>query len=84
MGRDLFADTSPLVFLFDRSFITDLGRYNAKTNTFTPNNPGDHTEQEWEAYRKYISSEISEKIRVSAEMLDRDYYAHIPFFPGTD
>ena len=77
MGRDLFSDAPPLVFFYDRSFITNKGRYNAKTNVFTPVERGDATEKDWETYRTYISETISEKFRVSAEVLDLDYYAHV-------
>ncbi len=37
MGRDILSDSSPLVVFSNRSFITDLGRYNSKTDTFTAN-----------------------------------------------
>lgn len=37
MGRDILSDAPALVVLSDRSFITDLGRYDSQSDTFTPN-----------------------------------------------
>ncbi|NLF34453.1 MAG: sulfatase-like hydrolase/transferase, partial [Clostridiales bacterium] len=36
-GRDILADEPGLVVFSNRSFITDLGRYDAASDTFTPN-----------------------------------------------
>lgn len=35
-GRDIFSTTEPLCMFMNRSWITDQGRYNALTDTFTP------------------------------------------------
>lgn len=35
-GRDILSDSPGLVVLSNRSFITEFGRYNAKTDKFTP------------------------------------------------
>ncbi len=73
MGRDLFADTKPLVLFQNRSFITDKGRYNAETGEFIPKEGVEVPEN----YQEQISNQISAKFYFSARILDLDYYSII-------
>ncbi len=73
MGRDLFADTKPLVLFQNRSFITDKGRYNAETGEFVPKEGVEVPEN----YQEEISNRISAKFYFSARILDLDYYSII-------
>lgn len=70
-GRDVFSDAPPLVVLNDRSFISDIGRYNSVTGEFTPN-PGETIP---EGYRESISEEIDRMFYYSTKVLERDYYS---------
>ena len=70
MGSDILSDSPGLVVFSNRSWITDSGRYNAVTDTFTANagvtvSP-DYVEQ--------VNAIVSKKFTVSALMLDTDYY----------
>ena len=76
-GRDILSDAPGLVIFNDYSYLTELGRYNADTDTFTPNEgaqvPENYAQDTyWEA--RYIRS-YSEKI------LFNDYYRKIGLEP---
>lgn len=70
MGRDLFSDEKPLVFLNDRSFITDKGMYISATNEFIPHEGVEVLED----YQETLSNKIRAKFHFSARILDYDYY----------
>jgi hypothetical protein len=70
MGRDILSDAEPLVIFSNRSFITDLGRYNAKTDTFTKNEGAAVPEH----YARDMAAVVGDKFKYSALILDRDYY----------
>lgn len=73
MGRDIFSDDS-LVIFYNRSWITDLGFYDARSGLFTPN-----TKQEVdEDYVEKINQEVREKFYYSTLLLDEDYYSYLP------
>jgi phosphoglycerol transferase MdoB-like AlkP superfamily enzyme len=73
MGIDAFSDADPLIIFNNRSFITDKGKYNAATKTFTQND-GVTVD---EAYRKSISDMIDRKFVYSTMILDNDYFAKV-------
>jgi len=73
MGRDIHADADPLVIFSNRSWITDLGRYNSVTDTFTPEN-GVTVE---DGYARKILSQVNAKFKYSARILEKDYYSHV-------
>lgn len=75
MGVDMFSDSDPLVIFNNRSFITDKGRYNSNTKTFTLNEGVSMTPEEIETYRKTISDEIERQFYYSAMIIDTDYYS---------
>lgn len=72
MGRDILSDSEPLVIFLNRSFITEKGRYNAETDTFELAQ-GESLQDET-AYVERMKTIVSNKFKVSAAMLDNDYY----------
>lgn len=70
MGQDVFSDNTPLVIFVDRSFITEKGRYSAKTKTFYWNDGYTQDEE----YVKNMIKFVNAKFYYSAKILERDYY----------
>jgi lipoteichoic acid synthase len=70
MGTDILSDSDPLVVFNNRSFITDLGRYNSTTDTFTKNEGAVIPEH----YARDILSVVNNKFEYSADILTHDYY----------
>ena len=77
MGQDLLSDIAPKVIFNDRSFITDVGRYDASKNVFTLKEGIVLTEEEKNTYRRAVSQEIDRQFYYSAMILDTDYYSLI-------
>ncbi len=73
MGRDIFSDSDPLVIFLNKSFITDMGRYNSQTGEFIPAE-GVTVD---ESYRKTISALVESKFFYSTKILETDYYAKV-------
>jgi hypothetical protein len=73
MGRDILSDSPGLVEFSDRSWISDLGKYNAKTNVFTPN-VGVAVD---EGYARSILAQVNNSFAYSAKILDQDYYRKV-------
>ncbi len=72
MGRDILSTADPLVLFMDRSFITDKGKYNATTGVFECF--AGQTLQNEQEYVDKMKKIVSNKFKVSASMLDNDYY----------
>lgn len=70
MGRDIFSSDPGLVIFSDTSFLTDLGTYNAKTDTFTPKEGAVVPE----GYAKEMLQNVQDKFLYSGKILLRDYY----------
>ena len=77
MGIDMFSDQAPLVIFDNRSFITDLGRYNSQARTFTLEEGVTMTDQEKKDYRRFISNEMERQFYYSAKILETDYYSFV-------
>lgn len=73
MGRDILSDSPPLVMFSDRSFITDRGRYDAQSDTFTPNEGMEVSP----TYALEIMEEVNDKFQYSKLILEQDYYRKI-------
>ena len=71
VGRDVFSDADPLVLWPNTSWKTDLGQYNARTNTFTPAEGAVIPE----GYQEEVTNTVRQKIRYSREVLALDYFA---------
>ena len=72
-GRDVFSDTTPLVFWPDYSWKTDKGTYNSSNRTFTPNE-GVTVD---EGYVDRISSQVKNKLTYSKAVQTEDYFNYI-------
>jgi hypothetical protein len=70
MGSDIFSNTEPLVIFLDRSFITQAGRYDAKTKIFTYN----QGVIENQAYVESMIKTVDAKFYYSQKFLENDYY----------
>lgn len=73
MGQDILSDSPALVIFSNRSFITDLGRYNSQTDTFTPK-PGVTAP---EGYALSKINEVKDMFNYSTKILENDYYRKI-------
>lgn len=73
VGSDILSDSSPLVVFMDRSWITEKGKYNASDAEFIPF-AGQTVDEEYVATVKKI---VSNKFKVSAQILDSDYYGKV-------
>ncbi len=70
MGRDFLSDAPSLVCFSNRSWITDYGRYDAATKTFTANEGVVIPEN----YVQTVSNVVSRKFTYSNLILKNDYY----------
>ncbi len=71
MGNDILSNNKEQIVIFsDRSFITEKGRYDSLKGKFTPNE-GVEVEED---YVERINSIIYQKFKMSAMILDNDYY----------
>ena len=73
MGRDIFSDESLVVF-YNRSWMSELGFYDARSGRFTPTTK----QQIDEDYVEKINQEVREKFYYSALLLDEDYFSYLP------
>ena len=69
-GSDILSDAPGLAVFKNRSFITDEGRYNARTDTWTPNE-GSTADM---SYASGIYSHVKDLFNYSVKILDNDYY----------
>ncbi|NMA49692.1 MAG: sulfatase-like hydrolase/transferase [Tissierellia bacterium] len=75
MGRDLFSTTNPLVIFSNRSFITNLGRYDSRTGEFIQSEVSKPlSEKEVDDYVKNLTKLIDQKFFYSTKILEYDYY----------
>ncbi len=77
VGRDIFSDAGSRIIFGNRSFITDEGRYDASTDTFTPNADSTLTEAEANAYAARMLEEVGLLFQYSANIIDLDYYGKV-------
>lgn len=73
MGQDIFSDSEGLVVFADHSWLTEKGRYNAKTNTFTANKDTTITKN----YAAEMMKKVNDMFSYSAAILDNDYYQKV-------
>ncbi len=71
MGTDVFSGKDPLVIFLDRSFITQNGKFNAGTGSYTPfkKNGKDNLEK--------LQGIVSNRFTVSRMILENDYYRKV-------
>jgi phosphoglycerol transferase MdoB-like AlkP superfamily enzyme len=78
MGSDVMSTEEGLVVFSNRSFITELGRYDSTKREFTP--VSDDIFESEEAMKKYVNGMIAvvnNKFKMSAKILEKDYYAYV-------
>lgn len=73
VGQDILSPAPGLVELNDRSWISDLGKYDAAKNEFTAK-PGVYPDED---YAKRIYRRVNKSFEYSAKILDYDYYAKV-------
>lgn len=73
MGQDILSDAPPLVFLSNRSFITEHMMYNSETGEAIRLTDQDLPED----YISTINKIIRNKFAVSKSILEEDYYRHV-------
>ena len=69
-GSDILSDAPGLALFSNRSFITEEGRYNARTDTWTPNE-GSTADM---SYASTVYSHVKDLFNYSVKILDNDYY----------
>jgi lipoteichoic acid synthase len=72
-GQDILSPSPGLVEFNDRSWISDLGRYDASENIFTPN-PGVNVGNE---YARNTLRRVNKAFEYSAKILEYDYYSKV-------
>ena len=79
MGQDILSDAAPLVFLSNRSFITDQVMYNSETGKTTY-----LTKEELsEGYISNLNKIVKNKFTVSDSILNNNYYRYVfPNYPN--
>ncbi len=73
MGRDLLSNSFGLVVFADSSWISDMGRYYASTKKFIANEGVTVSEN----YIKNINQVVSNRIRLSKLIMEKDYYRKV-------
>ena len=71
MGKDALSDTRSPVIFFDRSWLSDQGYYDATSASFTPSSAGVN-----QASIDDTNRLISEKVDLSQELLQQNYYGN--------
>ena len=61
-----------------RSFLTDLGRYNARTDTFAPSEGAAVPD----GYAVEVYQQVRDLFAYSVAVLDEDYYSRLDLYPG--
>lgn len=70
VGRDVFSDESPLAIWVNRSWVSEVGKYDASTDTFYPKD-GRAVSGRYVSQMKKV---VSNKLWFSGKILDYDYY----------
>ena len=73
VGQDILSQSPGLVEFNDRSWISDLGRYDAAENTFTPN-PGVNVGDQ---YARNTLRRVNKAFEYSAKILECDYFRKV-------
>ncbi len=79
MGRDILSDSEGLVVFSNHSYITEHGRFNARTDEFTPYDDVAVPD----SYAREMMEQVNDMFHYSVEILDNDYYGVLdPFGSG--
>ena len=77
-GRDVFSDAPSLVFFINHDWNTDLGTFDASTDTFTPKEGAEIPE----GYVEKVNDIVSNKLQYCQDVIDNDYFRHVFGDPG--
>ncbi len=84
VGKDIFSTHEPVVIFYDRSYITANGRYDAKSDVFTPTAAFSAYDAETiRAYHIRLSQHVATQFWFSERVLDLDYYRALAPYKGT-
>ncbi len=73
MGRDILSDSPGIAVFYNKSFITDYGRYDVKANQFTPNEGVEVSDEYIKATYDYVNGLFT----ATDWILKNDYYEKI-------
>ena len=73
IGRDIFSSAPGLAVFYDRSWVSDYGKYYAYPGTFVPNDGAEVSEEYVEEATNYVKNEAA----VSLLMSQKDYYRYL-------
>jgi arylsulfatase A-like enzyme len=76
-GSDILSDSAPFVLFKNKSFITDIGRYNASAKIFEPNEIYAGLDIDFDEYRSQVSKLVSQKFDIAKRIIDNDYYRYV-------
>ncbi len=77
-GVDIMSTTDCIAQLHDRSFVTTMGKYNAKTKEFTLHEGKSFASPEaQETYVKQVKDIVSNRFRMAAGIYTNNYYKHV-------
>lgn len=73
IGQDILSTAPALVMFNNKSWISDYGRYDVNTDTFTPNEGANVSE----TYVSDVLNIVKAKFKYSVAIVDNDYYAKV-------
>ncbi len=77
-GTDILSTSECVVQFLDRSFITSVGRYNAKTKEFTLHEGMSfESDEQKDAYVKNLRNIVNNKFKTAAGIIETDYYGYL-------
>ncbi len=76
-GSDILSDSEGQVIFCSRNWLTDRGFYNRYTQTFTPAEGVEMTEEETSAYVSQIKDQVNNKLGCTQLILENDFYNHL-------
>lgn len=73
-GSDILSDSEGQVIFCSRSWLTDRGYYNRFTQTFTPAEGVEMTEEETQDYLSAIKKQVKNKLGCTPLIVENDFY----------
>lgn len=73
MGKDILSSTNGLAYFTNRSWVTNIGKYYASTNTFI-NTSNEEVSQD---YIDKINNTVENRINMSKLIMETNYYSYI-------
>lgn len=70
LGKDIMSEHDSIVIFSDHSWITEKGRFNAKTRAFVPNDGEDADDE----YVAKMNQEVQNRVNVGTHIVESNYY----------